>query len=168
MHPEIAPMLELEPSIAIGARLRRLTERIDRDCARVYADLGLQFQQRWFGVLYQLAKEGSLSVGQLASNIGITHASVSETRKSLQAAGLISSRRDPADARSALLSLSPKGENLFARFTPLWLALGAASDELNREADRALSALDDLDKALDRLSLYDRVWSYLPPGDGMI
>jgi MarR family transcriptional regulator, organic hydroperoxide resistance regulator len=148
---------QLDPTVAIGARLRRLSERIDRDCARIYGELGLPFQQRWFGVLHQLAIEGRMSVGQLASNIGISHASVSETRKSLQSAGLIVSRPDPTDARSALLSLSPKGKAAFVRWMPLWLALESASKELGCEAALALTGLNELDAALDRHSLYERI-----------
>src|SRR3954468_24945833 len=74
---------------AIGGRLRRLSERIDQDCARIYADLGVRFEQRWFGVLSQLANGGPRSVGALAASLGITHASVSQTRRSLHEAGLV-------------------------------------------------------------------------------
>ena len=41
---------------ALGARLRRASERIDRDSTRVYAALDIRFEQRWYGVLRQLVK----------------------------------------------------------------------------------------------------------------
>ena len=68
---------------ALGARLRRLSAAIDADAARIYAARGVRFEQRWFGVLNQLALVGPLGVRQLADLLGITHASVSETRQSL-------------------------------------------------------------------------------------
>ena len=157
----ITAVTRLNAATSIGARLRRLSERIDQDCARIYTEHGIRFEQRWFGVMYQLAKEGSLSVGQLAANIGISHASVSQTRKSLQAAGLILSKPAPEDARIAHISLSAKGKALLAKFSPLWLVLGAVSDEINSEAGEILDALDHLDRALNRQSLYDRVQARL-------
>ncbi|MFL6681657.1 MAG: MarR family winged helix-turn-helix transcriptional regulator [Burkholderiaceae bacterium] len=141
---------------AIGGRLRRLSERIDQDCARIYADLGVRFEQRWFGVLSQLANGGPQSVGALAASLGITHASVSQTRRSLHEAGLVETSPDDADARSVILRLSPPGKRLFKRLSPVWKALDEVSVELNAEASQALKALDLLDQALNRMSLYER------------
>ncbi len=141
---------------ALGGRLRRLSERIDQDCARIYADLGVRFEQRWFGVLAQLANGGPQSVGSLAASLGITHASVSQTRRSLKEAGLVDTSTDDADARSVILHLSPSGQQLFARLSPVWKILDEVSIELNDEASQALKAFDLLDQALNRLSLYER------------
>lgn len=142
---------------AIGGRLRRLSERIDRDAARLYADGGVVFEQRWFGVLELLDQFGPMSVGELASPLGITHASVSETRKSLLKAGLIVATPDPDDARSRKLALSAEGRALMVRMAPLIEALIAVAFELDEEARAVVAALDRLDEALDRASLYDRV-----------
>ncbi|HEY0801463.1 MAG TPA: MarR family transcriptional regulator, partial [Steroidobacteraceae bacterium] len=76
---------------AIGGRLRRLSESNDEDAGRIYAELGINFQQRWVGVLEQLGDRGPLSVGELASSLGIRHSSVSQTRRSLEDAGLVES-----------------------------------------------------------------------------
>jgi DNA-binding MarR family transcriptional regulator len=141
---------------AIGGRLRRLSERIDEDCARIYSDCGVRFEQRWLGFLSQLAWEGPQSVGMLAASLGISHASISETRKSLQKAGLIVARVNAEDKRSALLRLTPAGKRLFARITPILEVLKAVSMELNDEAGQALAALERLDRALNRSSLYQR------------
>jgi DNA-binding MarR family transcriptional regulator len=150
---------------AIGARLRRLSERIDQDCARLYAEGGLRFEQRWFGVMNQLARHDSLSIKQLAEALRISHASISETRKSLLAAGLIESVPDPRDARSVRLCLSAAGRDLFERMAPVWETLEAVSEELDAEAGGLAEALDRLDQALDREPLYARARRRLPPDD---
>jgi DNA-binding MarR family transcriptional regulator len=142
---------------AIGGRLRRLSDRIDRDAARLYADAGVEFEQRWFGVLNQLVLNGPQSIGQLAASLGITHASVSQTAASLQSASLIKRKPDPNDARSAKLFLSARGEKFAERLTPLWRILDAVATELDAEAEGIVASLDRLDEALDRESLYDRV-----------
>lgn len=149
---------------SIGGRLRRLSERIDRDAARLYADSGVTFEQRWFGVLDLLARFGPLSVGELATPLGISHASVSETRKSLAKAGLIVSTPDPGDGRSRKLALSDEGRALMVRMAPLMEALIAVGAELDAEAEAVVAALDRLDRTLDRRSLYDRVRDRLADG----
>jgi DNA-binding MarR family transcriptional regulator len=142
---------------AIGARLRRLSESIDEDAGRIYAELGINFQQRWVGILEQLHDRGAQPVGELAASLGIRHSSVSQTRRSLEEAGLVESQVDPQDGRSRLLRLSGRGKELVRRLQPLWKILNATSLELDQEADHVIAALDRLDRALERLSLYDRV-----------
>lgn len=142
---------------ALGARLRRLSAAIDADAARVYAASGIRFEQRWFGVVNQLALAGSLSVRQLADALGISHASISETRQSLEMAGLITSTADPADARRRVLALTSSGELLVAKLRPLWAAFDAVARELDTEAGGVTEALARLERALAQSSLYERI-----------
>jgi DNA-binding MarR family transcriptional regulator len=141
----------------IGARLRRLSERIDGDAARVYAALGIEFEQRWFGVLNQIELKGSATVGELASTLRITHVSVSQTRHSLEKAGLIKSKADKADARQRRLELTAAGRRLVGRLKPLWQSFEEASLELTAEAGDLMASLNQLDDALERKSMFDRI-----------
>lgn len=142
---------------AIGARLRRLSESIDEDAGRIYAELGIDFQQRWVGILEHLAKYGPQSVGELAVALGIRQSSVSQTRRSLDEAGLIEGNVDPNDARSRQLRLSSAGRRLVRSLETLWETLNSTSIELDEEAGHVIDALDRLDSALGRLSRYERV-----------
>jgi len=146
---------------AIGGRLRRLSERIDEDCSRIYAENGIAFEQRWLGLLHLLAAEGAQSVGTLAAKLGISHASVSQSRKSLQKAGLITSEADPKDARSVRLRLSPAGKRLVARLSPIVEILRRVSVEANDEAGQPLAAIERLEQAMNRQSIYDRYQAML-------
>jgi MarR family transcriptional regulator, organic hydroperoxide resistance regulator len=142
---------------ALGARLRRLSEAVDRDATRAYLELGIQFEQRWFGVINQLALNETATVGQLASSLGITHASVSQTRKSLESAGLVRSKANPSDGRSSQIRLTRKGRALVDQLTPLWAAMDAAAIEVDTEAGGVVEKLDQLDDALSRQGLFDRI-----------
>jgi MarR family transcriptional regulator, organic hydroperoxide resistance regulator len=142
---------------ALGAHLRRLSERLDNDAARAYAAQGVEFEQRWFGVLNQLALNGPMSVGALAEALGITHVSVSQTRVSLERVGLIRQEPDASDARRRLLSLSPRGKALAARLAPLWAAFEQASLALDAEVGGLGDALARLEAALERQSLFERI-----------
>jgi DNA-binding MarR family transcriptional regulator len=142
---------------ALGARLRRLSERLDRDSTRVYAARGLRFEQRWFGILNQIAINGPMTVGEIASALRITHASVSQARRSLEEAGLITALSDDADARRRPIALSAQGIELVTELTPLWQTFDQIATELNAESGDVVALLDRLEDALDARSLFDRI-----------
>ncbi|MEJ0040882.1 MAG: helix-turn-helix domain-containing protein [Rhizomicrobium sp.] len=84
---------------AFGTRLRRLSERLDRQVLAVYREHDSAFQPRWFAVVGALREKDGLAVGELAALLGITHAAVSQLRGELIAAGLVRAKADPADGR---------------------------------------------------------------------
>lgn len=142
---------------ALAARLRRLSERIDRDATRIYAAHSIRFEQRWYGLLNQLILNGPMSIGEIAQALRITHVSVSQASRSLETEGIITSAASPADARRRQLSLTGKGEELVAQLASLWLAFSDAAEELNTEAGDVVRVLDRLDDALEQKSLFDRI-----------
>lgn len=142
---------------ALGARLRRLSETIDRDATRAYATMGIRFEQRWFGVLNQLVLNGPMTVSELAAALRITRASVSQARQSLEDAGIVETEEHPSDARQRHLVLTNAGSKLIRRLKPLWQAMDDAALEVDAEADNAVAALDRLDEVLARQSMFDRI-----------
>lgn len=147
---------------AIGARLRRLSEMVDGDTTRIYESLGIRFEQRWFGVLNQLALNGPATVSELASALRISHASVSQTRQSLERAGTVLAEPDASDARRRTLKLTPAGRRLVKQLRPLWQALERAALELNAESGDVAKALDCMDDALAKVPMFDRIMKCLP------
>lgn len=142
---------------ALGARLRRLSAMIDADAGRVYGAQGVKFEQRWFGVINQLAMNGPMSVGELAEALGVSHPSVSETRQSLERAGLVEAIADPQDARRRILALSATGDALVRRLQPMWKRFDVVARELDQEAGGVVEALARLERALERKSLHARL-----------
>jgi len=149
---------------ALGARLRRLSAAIDADAARIYAAAGIRFEQRWFGVINQLALNGAMSVSDLADALGISHASVSETRGSLEKAGLLRSEKDAKDSRRRVLTLSDAGMDLVARLRPMWDVFDEVAQQLDREAGEVTRSLARLEQALARRSLFARISERLGEG----
>jgi DNA-binding MarR family transcriptional regulator len=151
----LSKYMRQQGAAVIGARLRRLSERIDSDAARLYKEAGLEFEQRWYGVVHLLA-ETDLSVTELAKALGIRHASVSQTRSSLENAGLVESKVDAEDARRTILCLTSQGRKFVAKISAISAALVEVGVELDREAAGVVAALGRLDRALDRKSLFVR------------
>lgn len=98
-----------------------------------------------------------MTVGMLASALGISHPSVSETRRSLEAAGLIQASADSSDGRRRVLALTAHGRALVDRLSALWQAFDAAARALDAEAGGVTAALDRLEAALARQPLGERI-----------
>lgn len=143
---------------AFGTRLRRLSERMDRDVRELYRLHGVDFEPSWFPVFAALSELGPMSVGDLAARMQISHPAVSQIRVKLAKAGLVRARADAADARRQMLQLTDKGRALAARLRPLWAKLARTTEQMCREnAPALLDQLRALEAALDERSLFDRV-----------
>jgi DNA-binding MarR family transcriptional regulator len=143
---------------AFGTRLRRLSERLDRDVRELYRLNGIEFEPSWYPVVIALAEIGPMSVGDLATRMRITHAAVSQIRAKLLKAGLVRVRADADDQRRQMLQLTEKGRALTNRLGPLWAAIAQTTERLCRDhAPELLAQLTAVDAALDQRSLLDRV-----------
>jgi DNA-binding MarR family transcriptional regulator len=152
----------------VGARLRRLSERIDRESNAVYAHLGLHFEQRWMGVLMLLDERGEMTVGELAETLRITQPSVSQTLRSLQTARIVSDKADPRDGRRRIQRLSQKGLQFIEQVRPVWVALMQATRDLDREGIDLLTPIDRIEKILDQKSVLERALGYLDDTEGRV
>jgi len=166
--PEVTAKASAEPdyirshgNAGVGARLRRLSERIDRESNAVYAHLGLHFEQRWMGVLMLLDERGEMTVGELAEALRITQPSVSQTLRSLQAARIVSDKADRRDSRRRIQRLSPKGLQFIEQVRPVWVALMQTARDLDREGIDLLTPIDRIEKILDQKSVLERALGYL-------
>jgi DNA-binding MarR family transcriptional regulator len=143
---------------AFGSRLRRLSERLDREVLAIYRAAGERFEPRWYAVFTTLRDHGPLTVGELSQCLGVTHAAVSQVRTALEREGLVRGEPDAQDARRQILSLTPLGRETAERLAPLWAAVADATSEMLAEhAPTLLSNLDALESALDQRGLPARV-----------
>ena len=168
MHPasnsaahDKADYIKANGNAGIGARLRRVSDRIDRDACAVYAHLGIKFEQRWMGVLRLLDERGDMTVGELADALLITQPSVSQTLRSLKAAKMISEISDRRDRRRRIQRLTKLGNEFVDQVRPVWAALIEATRVLDREGIDLITPLDRLENLLDQKSLFDRALEHL-------
>jgi DNA-binding MarR family transcriptional regulator len=75
--------------------------------------LGVTYPQ--YLVLVTLWERGSQGVGDLASTLGMDFGTLSPMLKRIEKKGLVARRRDPADERRVVVSLTPKGQALRKR-----------------------------------------------------
>jgi DNA-binding MarR family transcriptional regulator len=159
-------LVEQLGELALATRLKRLSERLQKDVSRVYRDLDTDFQARWFALLYALGTRSPQAVTDLAQTLGLTHPAVNQIAKSMIQRGLLQQARDPRDERKRLLRLSPRGKVLIRRLQPIWEEIRIANAELLAETGvDLLSDLARIETALEARSMEERVRARLdlPP-----
>ncbi len=144
--------------LALGSRLRQLSDRLMQDVAAIYKYYHVEFEPRWFLLFYQLTITPRMAIVDLASRIGLTHAAVNQIAAAMEKAGLVRSGADPSDRRRRMLSLTTKGKRLLEVILPVWKDIEETNRELIRQADiDLLNALDQYENALSQESFADRV-----------
>ena len=106
--------------LALASRLRRLSDRLLRDVSRLYGDLDVPFEARWFPLLQALRRQSPQTVTGLARALGLTHPAVTALAREMARHGLVASRQDQRDARRRLVRLAAGGRAVIARLDPVW------------------------------------------------
>jgi MarR family transcriptional regulator, transcriptional regulator for hemolysin len=129
----------------IGLRLSRAARSVSRAFDDALADAGGSLPV-WL-VLISLKSQRLANQRELAEAVGIREATLTHHLNAMDAHGLITRRRDPANRRVHVVELTEKGEAAFHRMR------GAAID-FDQRLRRGLSADDvaNLEDLLDRLA----------------
>lgn len=136
--------------LALGSRLKALSDRFYAAADEVYRASGAGIESRWFPVMRFLWERGPATVTDVAAAIGQTHSAVSQLADKLARAGMLKRRNDPADGRRSLLALTEKGSQSLAGLGKIWAAIRqGVQDSLGREGENLLQALQACERALD-------------------
>lgn len=143
--------------LALGSRLKRLSDHMMTTVAALYADADLGFEPRWFPLFRLLEAHGPLPVSEAAARLRVTHAAVSPLARQMRQRGLVRAEKDPADERRSLLSLTEEGEAMVRRLRPLWADLERAVGALAGEGPDLMAAVEAMEEGLARRPLAARV-----------
>jgi len=144
--------------MAIGSRLRQLSERITEEAAQVYQLYDINFQPRWFPVFYVLSEGQAKTITQLAQGIGHSHVSVSQIVKDMVKQGYAVEKSDPKDGRKTVVQLSKTGKAVNSKINDQYTDVNAAIEKALSETDHNLwKALEEWEHLLERKPLLQRV-----------
>jgi len=142
--------------LAISTRLQRLSDQIRKDGLLIYKANGIDFEPKWFPVIYSLHVKTVLSVVEIAAEIGYSHPSTISLLKELEKQKLIRSGRDKADDRKRLIRLTDKGKALVGQMQPVWKIMVAAVTELTNTANNLMQAIDEVEEQMSQKSFFER------------
>ena len=142
--------------LAISTRLQRLSDQIRKDGLLIYKANNIDFEPKWFPVIYSLHVKTVLSVVEIAAEIGYSHPSTISLLKELEKQKLIRSGRDKTDERKRLIRLTDKGKVLVEQMQPVWKIMTAAVTELTDTANNLMQAIDEVEEQMKQKSFFER------------
>lgn len=144
--------------MAIGSRLRMLTDNITNDAAEIYNLYGLGIKPKWFPVLYALSEREAKTITGIAREIGQTHPSVSNIVKEMIAEKLVRETASKTDKRRTTIVLSEYGETVCDKLTDVCSDVASAIEDISRATRNDLwNAIGEWEEQLSQRKLLDRV-----------
>lgn len=144
--------------MALGSRLRRLSERLTEDAAKIYALYEVALDPKWFPVFYVLSHKETASITEIAQIIGHSHPSVSQIVKEMKKKGLVIIDKNPQDARVSVARLSDNGKQLIPKIEKQYLDVTQAVEDLLSEAQYDLwQAIEEVEFLLTEKGFLSRV-----------
>lgn len=143
--------------LALGSRLKRLSERMQADAADIYQHFGLDIQPKWFTLLALLEHRGQVSVVDAADSLGLSQPAISQFCRQLAVKGLVVTEPCRDDSRRRMMRLTPEGEARVAQMQPLWRTVRQVAEQICMEFENDFyRSLQKCERALKRKSLFQR------------
>jgi MarR family transcriptional regulator, repressor for mepA len=142
--------------LAMSTMLQRLSDQIRKDGLLIYKSYGVDFEPKWFPVIYTLHLKHLSGVVELANEIGYSHPSTISLLKELEKNKLIISSKDKTDDRKRIIQLTEKGLKLVEQIKPIWKVISAAIAELSQTKNNLMKAINEFEKQMQQESFYQR------------
>jgi len=144
--------------VAIGSRLRMLTEKITEDAAHIYKLYDVDLQPKWFPVFYVLSQGEEKTITSIAKEIGHSHPSVSKIISEMAKKGFVTEKKDRTDGRRNIVKLSRKGNEISEKIKDQYTDIESAIEQISEHASHDLwKAIGEWEFILEQKSLFARV-----------
>jgi len=144
--------------VAIGSRLRMLTDKVTEDAANIYQLYNIDMQPKWFPVFYSLSQGEEKTITELAKTIGHSHPSVSKIIGEMLKKGYVKESKDTADGRRNVISLTDAGQEVAYKIKDQLIDVDAAIEELSAQTQNKLwEAIGEWEFLLEQKTLLRRV-----------
>lgn len=133
----------------LGSRMKRLAERMQANCTRIFEAGGHGRLLPAFNViLATLDLRGAATIGELGDLIGVSQPAITRTVSAMVESGLVSNETHETDQRIRVIRLTDEGRRKVAHLkATAWRQIREAARELSEEA----GAVD----ILERLAAYE-------------
>ncbi len=144
-------------ALALGSRLKRLSDQLLQDGIKVYRDSDIAFEPRWFPLFHYLRTIGPTSVMDVARGLGVSHPSINQIAKEMVAASLVASYKDARDKRRRVLALTALGKGMVKDLEPIWRNIRNTLQQLLDESGlELLGEITNLERALATKGFHQR------------
>ena len=149
-------------ALALGNRLKRISDCLLYQGTKVYQIAGVDFEPRWFPAYSYLYRHGPTSITALARGLGVSHPAVNKIANELIEARLVAPYRDRNDKRKRVLALTSLGRGRYYKLEPLWReirqSLQSLLDDAGGEFLRSLTVLESSLADQDLVERFEQRW----------
>ena len=144
--------------LAIGSRLRMLTDKITDDASLIYKLYGVDLKAKWFPVFFVLMHSETKTITEIAKEIGHSHPSVSNIIKEMVAKKLVKEAKDKSDGRRNVVALTSKGKKMSDILIEQCIDVEAAIEQISNQSRNDLwRAIEEWEYLLAEKTLFERV-----------
>ena len=143
--------------LSIAVRLQRLCDTLRKDAGFIYKKYNAGFLNKWYPVLIVLHDRSSISVTELAAELGYAHPTVIQLVNEMEENKLIKSAGHKKDKRKRLVSLTSKGHELRERILPFAAAMAQSLNKITKTENNIMLAIEEVEAQLRKESFYSRV-----------
>jgi DNA-binding MarR family transcriptional regulator len=144
--------------LALATRLKRLGESLQADVAKLYAERKIDFEPKWFTMLYALYNRPGMSIVELSDFLKLTHPAIIQFSQQMTRAGLLKITKDKNDARRKLLQLTATGRKTFEKIEPILGVIENANRKFLEETGAdVLALIEKMEALLEEKDMYVRI-----------
>ncbi|GMR25430.1 MAG: hypothetical protein BMS9Abin39_0728 [Ignavibacteria bacterium] len=148
----------LDTDIFIGVKLKKISESISSQIAKLLIQQNVEFEPRAFPVLLVLKEKESVNINEIAAILGMTHPAIVQIANHLNKVGFIKHNKSMIDKRITLLELTEKGEENLTLLEPLIVGIRDTIKSIIKEVDiNLIYSISKLSKAIGNNILMNRV-----------
>jgi DNA-binding MarR family transcriptional regulator/GNAT superfamily N-acetyltransferase len=133
-------LIELE-ELALGSRLKRLSDQLMREASTIYEHLAIDFDPYHMPIFKLIGEKGELTIGEISNALKVTQPAVTQYVNALVAKNFVYSKVGKNDKRKRIISLTSLGSTLILKLKPVWALIDQELKTLTHQPENS-SLLD--------------------------
>ena len=144
--------------ISAGSRMKRLYDELFRDARELYKSFDINFDPKWFTMLYTLYQQKENSITGLAKILRMSHPAIIKSIEGLEKAGWVKTEKSEKDKRSRVVKLTQQAIDERPRIEEIWQYMRSAFEEINKEGQLDFwEGLNEFERSLLKKPFKERV-----------
>ena len=144
---------------ALDNRLKRISDRMSHDTRKFFKQIDLDVEPSWHLIFKLLKENQSLTMAEIADQLGYTHPSMVVMLKKMTEKGYISSERDKRDKRKQNIRLTQKSYELLPKLEEIWASCELAIFKMLNEDLSIIPYLDQIEDSLKEIPFNERFYN---------
>ncbi|MDJ0646759.1 MAG: bifunctional helix-turn-helix transcriptional regulator/GNAT family N-acetyltransferase, partial [Flavobacteriaceae bacterium] len=109
--------------LAIGSRLRRLSDLLMKETVIVYKTCTIDFDPYHLPIFKLIHQQSGITIGEISTILNVTQPAVTQYINALIKKNLVIARIGKTDKRKRKVTLSTTGKRKYIQLQPIWLAV---------------------------------------------